>query len=213
MTVPLAKIDIVAIAAGLLGEQPVDSIDAPSTKEEKGWARTYDLVREDLLRSHNWNFAKRLKTVTRSGTPDHTWEDKYSLPDDYLRLICISGREISKPEKWLDIFGREIYFDNGGGNSIDIEYIANVTDLSLWDANARMAFAKYLAKEMVFYYDKNNRTVERLNNEYLMQLKLAISTDTVERPPLLRTDSKIKNKRRFYTGSGVVASDREDWVG
>lgn len=212
MVVPLQRIDLVNIAAGFLGEQPPGSIDAPDSREEAAWARVYDLVREDILAAHNWNFAKVLKTVTRSGTPDHTWEDKYSLPDNYLRFIQIAGTEVTKPEKWYDVVGRELFLDNGGAASIDVTIIGNITDLSLWTANARMAFAKYLAKEMVFFYEKNNRTVERLEKEYMISLKLAIQCDVSERPPMRREESRTKTKRAFY-GSGQIASDRENWIG
>lgn len=218
MTVPLQKIDLVNIACGFLGEPALDSIDAPSTKEEQSWARVYDTVREDLLRAHNWNFAFKLATITRSGTPAHTWDDKYALPDDYLRLVKIEGESVvtinATPlsDKKYKISQREILINRDGDTSIDIEYIANVTDLSLWDANVRIAFAKKLAQEMVFFYEKNNRTVERLEKEYMIALKLAIQTDVAESPPVVRSISKTKQRRVFYTG-GPQASMVEDWNG
>lgn len=211
MAVPLTKTDLANIAAGFLGEQPLASIEPPSTKEAAAWARCYDLIREDILCAHNWNFAMTLKTLTVSATaPQHTWTYAYDLPDNFLRFIRIEGQSATRPEKYYEVMGRQLFYDDAAGASINIEYMANVTDLSLWQPNARMAFAKYLAKEMVFYYQKNNRTVERLEGEYIRALKLAISTDTSERPPRRNDESAIRNKRAAYTGN-QGASMREEW--
>lgn len=211
MVAPYTKTEFCSIAAGFFGEQPLSNIESPSTKEEAAWARTYDLVREDLLCAHNWNFATKLAVVTSTGiVPPHTWGYAYSLPAEFIRFISIEGREINRPEKWYEVVGRELYYDDATGGSININFIANITDLSLWQPNARMAFAKKLAKEMVFHYQKNNRTVERLEQEYLTALKVAVSTDTSERPPKRLDNSKAKNRRFSYTGYGG-ALDREVW--
>ena len=201
MGVPQSKTDIANLALDYIGELPVASIDPPSASEEALLSRHYDTEREKLLRNHLWNFAKKRATISRSGTPAFDYADKYLLPSDFLRFISIEGDTEIEFETDYDIEGEEVLMDNGGANSINIRYIANIEDISLWDATTRAALARAVALAICYHYTKSNKAVERCNAEYNISLAEAINADSMERPPKRRSESNLIRRRRLIGGS------------
>ena len=80
------QLEIWNYSLGLLGAENVASI-GENSKEAKTCATFYPIVKLNLLRSHNWNFALKRASVT--GTADVPFEFKYRFqkPSDCLRIV------------------------------------------------------------------------------------------------------------------------------
>lgn len=122
----------------------------------------YNTARKALLRMHNWNFAiKRAALNKEVSTPAFNFGNQFTLPSDYLKVVMtgleerysssyakpISGTfEISNvpnrigPDNYK-IEGRKLITDAA---SVEIVYIADITDTAQFDATFTQLLARYL---------------------------------------------------------------------
>lgn len=86
----MADVDICNMALSLLKVPTITSIASPTTEVEELCALWYDPSRQELLRKHPWNFAKKRVTLYSIVTPPTFGYDyKYLLPSDFMRLRFI----------------------------------------------------------------------------------------------------------------------------
>jgi hypothetical protein len=204
MSLPLAPVDIVNLALDHLSQPPITSIDAPTTPEEEICARWYDQVRQMLLREYVWNFAKKRATITRAGDPEFDFDDKYTLPNDCLRVLSIQGDIEVAQEQDYDIEGRYILLNNGGGSSITLRYISDVTDIQQWDVLFKNIVVLTLALRLAYKFTLKKGVVEQINALLKLDLAKAVSVDGQERPPRRIQRSKYLNARRSGVSSNVA---------
>jgi hypothetical protein len=104
----------------------------------------YDTCRQAVLRAHPWNCALvRTSLSADETTTDWKYAYAYTLPSNpyCLRVVKLEDTK----EKWEVVKGRKLVTDAGA--PLRIEYIADITDESEFDAEFVEAFAVYLAHE------------------------------------------------------------------
>ena len=77
-----------------LGVEPITSLDplVDDSKAARLCAATYEMIRDDLLASHYWNFAmKRATLVVNATGPLYDYSYAYDLPADSLRIHSLSS--------------------------------------------------------------------------------------------------------------------------
>jgi hypothetical protein len=215
MGLPTAKADIASMALDLFGQPPVANIDAPGTSTEIIVARHYEAVRREVLREYLWNFAYTLGVATWASYPPFDYTDAYQLPNDYLRLVSIAGLSASAggqiygPETDRDmnykISGKTILYNGGGAGddgitpqtpSINIRYIRDAQDPSVWDDLFRKIVILKLALNLVYAFTKSTQDVERIDDLLKKELPGAISIAGQENPPKRQEDSRSVRARR-----------------
>jgi len=88
----MAAVDICNMALSLLKVPTVTSITSPTTEVEELCDLWYDASRQELLRKHPWNFAKKRATLYAIVTaPTFGYDHKYLLPTDFMRLRFIGA--------------------------------------------------------------------------------------------------------------------------
>jgi hypothetical protein len=86
----MAAVDICNMALSLLKVPTVTSITSPTTEIEELCDLWYEPSRQELLRKHPWNFAKKRATLYSIVTdPTFGYDYKYLLPTDFMRLRFI----------------------------------------------------------------------------------------------------------------------------
>lgn len=135
----------VAIANGALqrlGAKRIESLtqDHPNARSMNA---AFERVRQRLLRRYDWCFAVSRASIA-ADADGPTWGDwnRYSLPNDYLRLV--RDDESGTAVDWK-IEGR--YILSGDDAPLEIRYIADVTDPNQFDAIFVEAFECKLALE------------------------------------------------------------------
>jgi hypothetical protein len=110
--------------------------------------RQYPLRRQSLLRRYNWNFAiTRSDTLAPSGTtPKFGFENRFTLPPGTLRVIGLFDdnepqENYTTTREPFKVEGNAIYKD---GDTCQFFYIADVTDVTQFDAN----FSELLAIDL-----------------------------------------------------------------
>lgn len=86
----MTDINIINMGLSLLKIPTITSISSPTTEVEELCALWYEPSRQELLRKHPWNFAKKRATLYAIVTaPTFGYDHKYLLPSDFMRLRFI----------------------------------------------------------------------------------------------------------------------------
>jgi hypothetical protein len=136
--------DICNIALGHLGEARITSLEEDTTSA-RACALHYDQVRDQVLRSHRWNFAQTRATLTvLADEPAFGWDYQFQLPADCLRVLEVNDSEAGD---WISdtflIEGRKILTN---ADEVNIVYVQRVTNVAAFDALFVDALAIKLAQ-------------------------------------------------------------------
>ena len=134
----ISSASIASGALGLLGESPILSLLDESTKA-RYCALHFELIRDALLTSHPWNFAKKRVNLVAVSTPMPVFKYSYTfaLPPDYLRMV-----ELFPDYAEYEIQGDTLVTDTA---EISIAYVYRMTDYAAYNPMFVMAFQYKLA--------------------------------------------------------------------
>lgn len=168
----VSEVAIANSALAKLGDYRIVSLN-DATPQAKLLKEQFDKVRDDLLRSHPWNFAiERVQLAALSSTPTFGFTYEFQLPTDCIRVL-----ETSEDEDNWQKEGNKIRADYA---PIYIKYIKKVEDPGLWDANFSEVFATKLAADVCFAITQNVALKSQLFAEYEQKLREARSFDGQE---------------------------------
>jgi hypothetical protein len=118
-----------------------------TSAEAVACALAYPSARDELLRSHRWNFARKRIALSRlADAPAFEYAYQYELPTDCLRLM-----EINDVDSWdtlppdYEIEGRKILTNSA---ALQVKYIARIADTTLYDVLFVRALVLQLAADI-----------------------------------------------------------------
>lgn len=168
-----SDIDVVNSALSRLGEQPLLALSDPSPPGRLA-TRTYDDIRDALLREYPWNFATKRGSLAASPTaPAWGFAFAYTLPSDNLRLIEI---ENVGDQDWRNESGT-IVTDMTA--PLNIRYIQLVS-VDAMDSTFREALAARLAMEWAEPLVQTTSVVNAMATLYRNKLQVARVADGQE---------------------------------
>lgn len=154
-----------------LGARRVESLsqDHPNARS---MAAAFAPVRDSLLRRRNWNFA--LKRASLPADSEETvWGglNRFLLPDDFIRLVpdVEAGTFRVNYHKAWQIEGRHIVTHDSG--PLKIRYLAQVTDVTMYDPSFAELLALALAYETCEEITASNTKLDRLSVDFDLQLQ------------------------------------------
>src|SRR6267142_4690232 len=119
------------LALGKLGEGNIIALDEESP-EARVCRLHYEETRDEVLRSHRWNFAIKREHLVRNVTPPvFGWNFRYELPTDCLRVLDVCGWDVTKRPGHWEVEGRFVVSND---EDADARYIWRVVDCNLFDA-------------------------------------------------------------------------------
>jgi hypothetical protein len=134
----------------------------------------YEKNRDDLLRSHPWNFAvARVELSASVDAPEFGFAYKFQLPSDCLRVL---GTDLGKYASWK-IEGRFLHCDF---SEVKIKYIQKVTDTSKFDMNFTETLSAKIAADICYSLVQSVTLRDQLQKEYVSRLRDARSFDGQE---------------------------------
>src|SRR5688572_16383166 len=149
----VAKIDIINWALGYIGEKAITNPDSPETPAGRRIVERYDPCRKEVIRRHPWNFAEIWANVNITTAPPFGYDDAYTLPEDFVRLLFIGdatctdsrNRNFKLLNQGSPNYRRVIALNNSGDEELPIGYSADIQLLSQWDPLALKVFSYFLA--------------------------------------------------------------------
>lgn len=145
---PSAATPNVNRALGLLGEEPIT--DLTDDSKRAGLAqREYDALVDEMIQSHDWNFASTRKALLAQLADPPVWGGllAYELPADCLRVrvTSLDASEDGDGTPWA-VEGRTLVTT---AEAVSIRYTARV-DEGLWPPAFALAVVYELARRLAF---------------------------------------------------------------
>lgn len=171
-----SKVDIVNMGLAKLGHERISAF-ADNSKAARLATDLYDLKRDEVLRTHDWDFARQ-RAVLSKLVDEASFGDlrnRFQTPADSLRILRFEDRR--------SVFRVEagIIFTNE--SEAKIWYTRRETDTSLYDANFMDALSTRLAVDFCMPLLQDSRIRQALFEEYKYMLGLAKSYDSIQGTP------------------------------
>jgi len=180
-----------------------------NSREARACNLAYDSNRRSELRKHYWNFAtKRIQLAPDSASPAFDYAYQFTLPTDCVRVILpndpyldwvIEGRKIltnsmQSPFGYSPNTGSlgTVYVPPGGLGStststvavfLNLRYIADIQDCTLWDSNFYDLMSLSLAIDICETLTQSNPKKQALQEEYKDTVNAAKKADAFETLP------------------------------
>lgn len=168
-------VDIANRALDKLGHGTITSL-ADNNTTASLCNRTWEFVRDQVLREHPWNFAvKRVTLAPLSAAPDWGFTYQHQLPSDLLRILEV--RDLSTDEYQIE--DNKIMADE---DTLYVRYIKQVTDPNEYDALFIDAVASRMAYEMCESLTQSNSKRQLAWEEYMEAMVSARRVDAQENP-------------------------------
>ncbi len=160
-----------------LGASSIMNLATDNTPEARRCRVSYDDVRRSELRKHRWNFAiKRVVLAPDTAAPAFDYIYQFTLPTDCLRVLL-------PPEADLDwaVEGRKIL--TNAGSTLNLRYIADITDTNRFDASFSEMFSIALAGAINTATTNSPAKAQELDAEYKEARAEAKKANAFERVP------------------------------
>lgn len=157
----ISETDICNAAIRLVAGNRITSL-TQGTKNANVASDLYEIVRDDLLRSHNWNFATRRASLARSATtPTFEFDYAYVLPSDWVRTISAhdnDGGTGTVECKEEEVGGQGVLC--ASVEALYLRYVALVTDTNRMPPDFRKALISSLARDIALPVADSNTVRE-----------------------------------------------------
>ena len=175
-----SEIGICNSALTKIGATRIVALDEGS-RNANACAELYPKLRDDLLRSHTWNFATvRLKLARLASTPAFGFSYEYQLPVDWLRTVSVHGNERGDGFAEYRVEGRRL---RSSAEDVYLRYIRIVADANDMPADFREALAAMLARDLAVPIAQSNTLREAMGEAFREALGRAKSADALEDCP------------------------------
>ena len=173
------EVSICSNALRRLGDDPITSL-TDDTERARLCNAFYIPSRDQVLRSHPWNFAITRATLAKlSDTPAYEYSYQYALPND---PYCLRVLEMEYKDY---IFKIEHYASQGrvlltNESTAKILYIAKVTDTAQFDSMFVDVLTAKLAVDLAYPVTNSVKLQEQMQRLFQQKLSEARSVDGQE---------------------------------
>ena len=173
------EVSICANALRRLGDSPITSL-TEDTERARLCNAFYIPSRDQVLRSHPWNFAITRATLAKlSDTPAYEYSYQYALPND---PYCLRVLEMQYKDY---IFKIEHYASQGrvlltNESTAKILYIARVTDTAQFDSMFVDVLTAKLAVDLAYPVTNSVKLQDQMQRLFQQKLSEARSVDGQE---------------------------------
>jgi hypothetical protein len=179
----LSKVNICNLALDLLGnEGDIVDIDLPTNKTEILFSRWYDITREGLLKMAMPSFAIRRRIISAFPTSmAFGYINAFEYPSDCLKVLGLG--EISNTLEYNYIVNNGIiYTADAWINGLQLRFIANIDDASLFSPDFSRLLASALAVEVCYPITQSSEKKQMLQAEFQARMLSYNSVNSQENP-------------------------------
>lgn len=156
----------------MLGENPILAL-TDNSKAARTCNALYADKRDWLIRSHEWKFAiARTNLAADSASPDHEYDNQFSLPTNCLRLLSVYPKTVRYKREGKKILSNETI--------LYIRYLRRVTDPDTMDDSFREVLATTIAKESALTLTDSMRKQKAMEDMFEVKLTDARFVGSIE---------------------------------
>ena len=202
MAAPNDSVKVCNLSLSLLRHsEKMTSIETPESDLEFLGSEWYDLIREALLRSHPWNFARKRKMIPLdSADPVFGDLNKYVLPNDYLGYVFIGEDPETDYETDFLIEGEHVLISYDDAASLPMCYIQNIDEVSKFDpifTNLLVGELALVFGSSIVGYDKSLKKITDFRDRWEAKAR---AKNGQENPAIVRYKSLIISARNNIQG-------------
>ena len=172
----LSNVAIANRALQKLGATRIESLtqNAPNARSMNS---AFTIVRDAELRRYDWSFAIKRASIAADGDGP-TWGDwnRYSLPNDFLRLV-----RDDESGQFVDWKIEGLYILSADASPLEIRYIARIEDPNYFDSSFVSMFAGRLALETCQEITQSTSKKESIKADYDADLREAKRVGAIEK--------------------------------
>lgn len=173
----VSDVAICNLALQKLGAARISSL-SDASKNARECNAAYEFLRDKELRANRWKFAiKRVTLAPHATTPDFTYTYAFILPSDCLRVLFPA--RLGLDWKIENHQGSPAILTNDG-DTLEVRYLARITDPTKFDACFVEALACKLAWHLAEALTQSNTKKEASALEYKMTMAEARRMNAVE---------------------------------
>jgi hypothetical protein len=154
-------------------------------------------TRDALLRSHWWRFAKARAALSKVGTPAFQFDNKYSLPPDFLRAISIYTGSTLPDGRTLSSYELEGTMLLTNANEVNLRYIRRVEDPDEWDPLFAETFELAFARKLAFPLSQDLKLKQDIDKDLAILERKVRAMDRTEGKHIGRDDLRTWNDARW----------------
>lgn len=144
-------------------------------------------VRDELIESHNWNFAKRQKALgLLTAAPVFDWLYAFQLPTDCIRVMRMQN------DADFQVYGDKLYTNEPEAN---IEYFAKITNPAEFSEGFVSALAARIARDLAYGITQSSTVQQTMAANYKEALANAKASDAQAGTPQEPRRSRLKDAR------------------
>ena len=174
-------VDICNRALSRLGTRATIAALDENSAEARTASIWYAATRDVLLRSHDWNFARRRVVLAEQGTAPTGWTFRYAFPTDCVRLLRLASATPDGGSARFEVAGdstrRFVLCDEPAAEAV---YTARVDDPNLYDAGFASALVDQLAAHIAYPVTQKTEIAVRLAQMARAALADAMAADVNE---------------------------------
>ena len=179
--------DMVNVALRRIGATPITSLSDGSTSANAA-DDLYTELRDELLRSHNWNFAtKRIKLAQSATAPAFEFDYAYPFPSDWLRTVSVHDNDAGHG---TILYRSEIVNNQRcvvtSADQVYLRYIYQCTDPNLMTADFRSALQYAIARDLAVPLSGSRSMMNDMSALFERALSKSRSSDALGAFPELR---------------------------
>lgn len=173
----ISAVSICNMAISKFGAEPILALTEDS-QNARACNRVYEQARDNLLRTHPWNFAVNRATLAMlSAAPAYGYDHAYQLPSNpYCLRVLELHEERDEGYDW-HIEGRTLVTD---ADTARIKYIARITDPTWFDAGFVDVLVLRIAAETAIPITGEASIAKAMVSTYQDALAEAIGEDAIE---------------------------------
>lgn len=150
-----------------IGGKRISAFD-DTTVEARDCAAMYETLRDLVLESFPWTFAKNRATLKMAtDTPDFGYSYYFTLPSDCLRPLKIDTQDLMEEPEWV-VEGDFLLTDE---EEVNLHYIKRVYDAQKYSPSFVNALSLLIASRLAMSVAKNQKMYRELNDEYIRYLE------------------------------------------
>jgi len=165
----------------MLGASRIASLTQDS-KNARVMNTAFEPVKRNLIRRYDWSFAIKRDSIAAQAAQTKWGElNRFALPNDYLRLLRNKEIDFLDFNHDWTIEGRFIVTADAA--PLEIRYLADIADPTLFDATFDEALSALLAVECAEEITQSNTKKKQLRQDSLDQIKIAFRLGAIEKGP------------------------------
>lgn len=170
-----SEVAVANLALVGLGADTIMALDEANENARKVSA-IFELMRDEVLRTHPWNFAiQRFEFARLATDPSYEYDAQFEVPGDVLRIL-----ETEMSDTDFVVEGNKVLANE---SSFKCRCITRVVDPTQWDENFVTAFAARLEAELAYSIVDNASLAKAKYEIYLEKIRQAKGVDAQEGTP------------------------------